>query len=95
MTRSAADFETPNSGASCRIVKFVLAETGIPRARLAGADLVAVIDDAGELERSSARTETTASAEPLHTKDSRTGMMFRKCLSGPARRRWDWRAPQA
>ncbi|GEC10100.1 hypothetical protein SSP24_77550 [Streptomyces spinoverrucosus] len=29
----------------------LVAETGIPRARLAGADLVAVIDDAGELER--------------------------------------------
>lgn len=29
----------------------LVAETGIPRARLAGADLVAVIDDNGELER--------------------------------------------
>ncbi|MER7379230.1 hypothetical protein [Streptomyces lanatus] len=29
----------------------LVAETGIPRARLVGADVVAVMDDAGELER--------------------------------------------
>ncbi|GGX06891.1 hypothetical protein [Streptomyces lomondensis] len=29
----------------------LVAETGIPRARLVGADVVAVLDDAGELER--------------------------------------------
>ncbi|WP_461062882.1 hypothetical protein [Streptomyces pseudoechinosporeus] len=29
----------------------LVTETGIPRARLAGADLVAVIGDGGELER--------------------------------------------
>lgn len=32
-------------------VNRLVAETGIPHARLAGADLVAVVDDNGELER--------------------------------------------
>ena len=33
MARSAADFETPNSGASCRIVKFVRQYAATSRAR--------------------------------------------------------------
>lgn len=48
----------------------LVTETGNPRARLAGADLVAVIGDERELERferAGAQAELTACPEPLDT----------------------------
>ncbi len=40
MMRSAADFDTPNSGASCRIVRFVRQYAATSRAIQDGSDAV-------------------------------------------------------
>ncbi|MFG2557094.1 hypothetical protein [Streptomyces sp. NPDC048581] len=45
----------------------LVTETGNPRARLAGADLVAVIGDGESWSGSSAQAELTACPEPLDT----------------------------